>query len=426
MESNYQTVSATNIHETDNNLYVQVSNALTGNAFRGSAPADQTPPRPSKSPVFGVPVHLVQTHNTLRFMQSRDMKTKILYTLNYFRSIQKRLMLDLREFGTRERVVGDVADPHLSPEEGDQAVKDGLNLIVSSTAPKREPGESTHKTGPHGVSLVDLKKLRRNGHFHEKHSATCPILPRFHATYGEASQLEPEFVDNDRNEDPQPIQRESLKYLNRIDRIEIEEATQEVFVKDDFNIYVMYECSMTDMQVLEQEMLRVGSHFVSKMEELYDTEVDKVVHKKDRQQVIHDLLKCELDFQFKKVQLTQLYVECYEHICDPLEQQRLIQTIVDTMARRPRLSLENLYFRGSYKAEMECFDHKIELLETIIHNQMELEKRENTHLHESLNLSYTLAQKKHKDGWTYDDADQFLQNLIDRYKSESKVKPQRG
>jgi hypothetical protein len=44
-------------------------------------------------------------------MNSRDAKTKVMYTLNYFRSIQKRLMLDLREFGTRERVLGDVVDP---------------------------------------------------------------------------------------------------------------------------------------------------------------------------------------------------------------------------------------------------------------------------------------------------------------------------
>jgi len=50
------------------------------------------------------------------------------------------------------------------------------------------------------------------------------------------------------------------------------------------------------MQVLEEEMLRIGSYFISKLEELYDTEVDKVVHKKDRQQVINELLKCEMQF----------------------------------------------------------------------------------------------------------------------------------
>ena len=41
-------------------------------------------------------------------MKSRDYKTKLLYCMNFFRSTQKRMMLDLREFGTRERILGDL------------------------------------------------------------------------------------------------------------------------------------------------------------------------------------------------------------------------------------------------------------------------------------------------------------------------------
>lgn len=37
-------------------------------------------------------------------------------------------------------------------------------------------------------------------------------------------------------------------------------------------------------------------------------------------------------------------MEVYEHICDPVEQQRICQIVTDTMARRPRLNLDNLYF----------------------------------------------------------------------------------
>lgn len=66
----------------------------------------------------------------------------------------------------------------------------------------------------------------------------------------------------------------------------------------------MYEASMLDMSVLEEEMLRIGTWYVTKLEELYDGDVDKLIHRKDRQQVVADLLQCELDFQFKKVQLT--------------------------------------------------------------------------------------------------------------------------
>ena len=108
--------------------------------------------------------------------------------------------------------------------------------------------------------------------------------------------------------------------MNRVDHVEIDIEQQEVLIKDDYNIYIMYECALSDMQVLEEEILRIGSYYISRLEELYDNEVDQIIHTKDRQQVINDILKCEMNFQFKKVQLIQLYMECYEHICDPVEQ----------------------------------------------------------------------------------------------------------
>lgn len=41
-------------------------------------------------------------------LKARDHKTKLLYTLNAFRSIQKRIALELRELSTRDRVNFDV------------------------------------------------------------------------------------------------------------------------------------------------------------------------------------------------------------------------------------------------------------------------------------------------------------------------------
>ena len=57
----------------------------------------------------------------------------------------------------------------------------------------------------------------------------------------------------------------------------------------------------------------------------------------------------------------------------------------------------------------------MELLEILITNQIKLEKAENTNVHEALNLSYSLAQKKQKDQWTYQDADSHLQHLIEKF-----------
>ena len=38
------------------------------------------------------------------------------------------------------------------------------------------------------------------------------------------------------------------------------------------------------------------------------------------------------------------------------------------MARRPRLSLDSLYFRDSYEAEIGCLNQQIELMDIIIQN----------------------------------------------------------
>lgn len=58
----YQTVSATSIQEMHNNMYVQMSNALTGNAFRSSKLSElhKAPPRKAvKNSLLSLPLHLV-------------------------------------------------------------------------------------------------------------------------------------------------------------------------------------------------------------------------------------------------------------------------------------------------------------------------------------------------------------------------------
>lgn len=83
---------------------------------------------------------------------------------------------------------------------------------------------------------------------------------------------------------------------------------------------------------------------------------------KDRLECLSDILFYESSFQFKKVKLCMAHLECYEHIVDPLEQQRLMQVVTDIMARRPRLNLQANYFRDSYIAELDCLDRQLELV----------------------------------------------------------------
>lgn len=55
-----------------------------------------------------MPNHIIKAYYTLRLLKARDHKIKLLHVLNYFRAIQKRLALDISEFYTREKAVGDL------------------------------------------------------------------------------------------------------------------------------------------------------------------------------------------------------------------------------------------------------------------------------------------------------------------------------
>lgn len=79
------------------------------------------------------------------------------------------------------------------------------------------------------------------------------------------------------------------------------------------------------MKILEQELVRIGSFYINRSEVLQDptdcktsSTSNRPYPVKDRLEVLDDLLSLEAEFQFKKVKLVQCYMECYEHICDPV------------------------------------------------------------------------------------------------------------
>lgn len=75
----------------------------------------------NKNSLFETSQHLLFAHYLLSCLSAREAKTKLLYTLNAFRSIQKRISLDLRELGTRDRVMGDINS--VKPSEKQQMAK---------------------------------------------------------------------------------------------------------------------------------------------------------------------------------------------------------------------------------------------------------------------------------------------------------------
>ena len=81
----------------------------------------------------------------------------------------------------------------------------------------------------------------------------------------------------------------------------------------------MYDCCLQDMKEIEDELLKIGSYYIGKHEFLVNTENEKPYPLIDRLTLTQDLLKCEQEYQFQKALLINVYMECYEHISDPLE-----------------------------------------------------------------------------------------------------------
>jgi hypothetical protein len=95
------------------------------------------------------------------------------------------------------------------------------------------------------------------------------------------------------------------------------------------------------------------------------------------------------------------YLECYEHTSDILEQQRLIQAIVDEMAKRPRLNLGGSHFKDSYLTEVECLNLKTKLVREIIQMLISAERKENAHSKDYIEKAYRLLYDNVKKQWQY-------------------------
>ncbi len=50
-----------------------------------------------------IPTHLIKSYYSIRLLKSREAKIKLLHVLNCFRSLQKRIALDLKENFSRNK-----------------------------------------------------------------------------------------------------------------------------------------------------------------------------------------------------------------------------------------------------------------------------------------------------------------------------------
>ena len=118
-------------------------------------------------------------------------------------------------------------------------------------------------------------------------------MPRFHSTFGEPIEKQPINIEMGKQGQSQHCNIEGIKLIGRIDHFEIDEDKGEVYVKDDYGVYIMYDCVLEDMGGMEEELLKIGAYYILKYEKLLDAEERKPYPLVDRQSLLEDLLLAE-------------------------------------------------------------------------------------------------------------------------------------
>jgi len=165
-------------------------------------------------------------------------------------------------------------------------------------------------------------------------------------------------------------------------------------------VHILYDATLADMRSMETELLKVCSFYINKAEPLLDNDLRNMYPIVDRLRILDDILKCENEYQEAKICLVTAYLECYEHTSDILEQHRLIQAIVDEMAKRPRLNLQGSHFKDSYMAEIECLQTKTKLTREMMKLLMSTEKHENDLHREYIEKCYRMIYEHINKQWT--------------------------
>lgn len=65
----------------------------------------------------------------------------------------------------------------------------------------------------------------------------------------------------------------------------------------------MYDCTFADMRALEQELLKIMSYYINKLEPMQDVDLRNVFPAVDRFNLVREIVYYEQKFQYAKLQL---------------------------------------------------------------------------------------------------------------------------
>ena len=195
--------------------------------------------------------------------------------------------------------------------------------------------------------FVSIKGFKHKKMFKPKITASSPCLPKLHIAFEGITQHYPVSEEEDNNSSGELPSEKAKRLRGRICDRKINDEFTDVQIVDEEGVSIMYDATLHDIVSLEEELIKIGTFYIQKQEYLLDTEIKDPIPSIDRGGVCAQLLEQEHKYQYAKIRLIEKFMEAYEHTCDMLEQQRLVQIIADFMAKRPRLNTDATHFIDS-------------------------------------------------------------------------------
>ena len=269
------------------------------------------------------------------------------------RSVQKRLTFDMKELGSRDRGMGEMTLEMPFKEKKEPVRRADLHQRTSTRLRKGERIEDPSEQSEPESSFASSEQRSEgaqtpqyvggNPQYFRKNantasgslSASQPARESMETAPQHESEFENVHLidfkmhkwrnmkwtrDRERmlGEADTPIEQ-SKRLIGRTDAYEFTEEGL-ILVRDDFGAHIFYDVAFDDMLELEEELVRVGTHYLQKREVVADPEAyEGLVPLTDRLAMLEDLVIKEAEFQYAKIELVECFCEVYEHTCDALE-----------------------------------------------------------------------------------------------------------
>ena len=91
--------------------------------------------------------------------------------------------------------------------------------------------------------------------------------------------------------------------MGRIDKILHDESNDLYLVQDDYGFNIMYDCTFMDMRLVEQEVLKIVSFYINRVEPMQDRDLRNVLPCVDRLAILKEVLEWEQLYQRAKLRL---------------------------------------------------------------------------------------------------------------------------